>query len=444
MTEPSGPSATHRYTPHGAAAALMHCRDDEVLLSGPAGTGKSRACLEKVLLVLLLVPRSRALLVRKTLTSLTATGLVTLREHVIPELLATGAIRFYGGSTVEPPAYILENGSRLLFGGMDKPTKIMSSEYDLIFAQEAIELTQTDWDHLTSRLRNGRLSYQQIIGDTNPDRPSHWLKKQCDTGRTTLINCKHSDNPKLVDQKTGELTPAGKDYLGKLDRLTGVRLLRLRDGLWVAAEGLIFEEWDPDVHLVDPQPIPDDWERIWAVDFGFIHPFVLQRWAKDPDGRMILYAEHYKSRWTIDQHADQILAEVTDPETGEWIEPRPSAIVCDHDAESRARLEQLLGQMTVPADKRVKEGIQVVKQALRRPDPRSRPMVLIHRDAVKTRDEELVEAGHPWSTAQEIVGYVWDKDREQPVKILDDGCDALRYAIMHGTSTCELRIRDLW
>jgi len=32
----------------------MHAQDDEVLLSGPAGTGKSRACLEKVHLMALM------------------------------------------------------------------------------------------------------------------------------------------------------------------------------------------------------------------------------------------------------------------------------------------------------------------------------------------------------------------------------------------------------
>jgi hypothetical protein len=43
-----------------------------------------------------------------------------------------------------------------MIGGMDKPTKIMSSEYDFIYVQEAIELTETDWENLTTRLRNGR------------------------------------------------------------------------------------------------------------------------------------------------------------------------------------------------------------------------------------------------------------------------------------------------
>jgi len=448
-----GLSLVHEYSPYGAARTLMTARDDEVLLSGPAGTGKSRACLEKVLAVMLSVPRARALLVRKTLVSLSSTGLVTWREHVAAEVLAAGVVRYYGGSSVEPPAYIFSNGARVLVGGMDKATKIMSSEYDLIFVQEAIELTQTDWEHLTTRLRNGRVSYQQIIADTNPDKPSHWLKVRCDQGRTRLIACHHEDNPRLVDQDTRQPTPEGAVYLARLDNLTGVRHKRLRLGQWVAAEGQIYDEWDPAIHVVDPRPLPKSWTRLWSVDFGYLHPFVLQRWAVDPDGRMILYAEHYRTGQTIDQHAAQILSEVTDPATGQWLEPRPAAIVCDHDAESRARLETLLGQSTTPADKRVLEGIQVVQQALRIPtdptahsDHRPRPMLVVHRDAVRHRDPALVEAVAPTCTAEEIPGYIWDDPtkREQPVKLLDDGCDAMRYAAMWARQPRGVQIRDLW
>ena len=39
------------YRPYGTALGLMKERGREVLLAGPAGTGKSRACLEKLNLV---------------------------------------------------------------------------------------------------------------------------------------------------------------------------------------------------------------------------------------------------------------------------------------------------------------------------------------------------------------------------------------------------------
>jgi phage terminase large subunit len=42
------PPAARPYQPRGAARALLLSRAPEVLAAGPAGTGKSRACLEKV------------------------------------------------------------------------------------------------------------------------------------------------------------------------------------------------------------------------------------------------------------------------------------------------------------------------------------------------------------------------------------------------------------
>jgi phage terminase large subunit len=159
------PTATvhHSFRPYGAAKTLFECRDAEVLLSGPAGTGKSRACLEKLHIVALKYPGMRGLIVRKTAVSLTSTALVTWNEHVVAEGKRHGLLNWYGGSQQEPAQYTYSNGSRVTVGGMDKATRIMSSEYDVIYVQEAIELTLDDWEALTTRLRHGTMPYQQII-----------------------------------------------------------------------------------------------------------------------------------------------------------------------------------------------------------------------------------------------------------------------------------------
>ena len=118
----------HRYTPRGVCAALFEDHRPEILLSGPAGTGKSRACLEKLHLLALMNPGLRALIVRKTLASLGSTALVTWREHVATEAIAAGDVVYYGGSSEEPPQYRYGNGSRIMIGGMDKATRVMSSK----------------------------------------------------------------------------------------------------------------------------------------------------------------------------------------------------------------------------------------------------------------------------------------------------------------------------
>jgi phage terminase large subunit len=441
-------AVAHRYEPRGAAKTLFNDRRPEILLSGPAGTGKSRACLEKLHLMALLNPGMRGLIVRKTRESLGSTALVTYREHVAKEALAGGLVWFYGGSAEEPPQYRYSNGSKIMIGGMDKPTKIMSSEYDVAYVQEATELNTTDWENITTRLRNGVVSFQQLIADCNPDTPTHWLKQRCDRGGTVMVHCRHEDNPRLY-REDGSLTVEGRAYMNKLDALTGVRLQRLRFGRWVAAEGLIYEGFDPAVHLVDAFPIPASWQRWWVVDFGFTNPFVLQCWAEDPDGRLWLYREIYRTRRLVEDHARDILrvvrrcAECCDSKAGdhdchtckacrlEWIEPRPRAIICDHDAEDRATLERHLGMSTSAAKKTVSDGIQAFQSRLKSAGD-GKPRVFLMRGVVVERDPELDESKKPASTEEEIVGYVWavkpgGELKEQPLKENDHGMDCCRY-----------------
>lgn len=410
----------------------MEDRAAEVLIVGPAGTGKSRACLEKMHAMALLSPGFRGLMLRKTQVSLTSSGLVTWRRDVVPESERAGVVWFYGGSAEEPAQYRYANGSTVVVGGMDKATKILSSEYDLVYVQEATELSENDWETLTTRLRSGVASFQQLVGDCNPAADTHWLKRRCDFGQTRMLHSRHEDNPLLFTDEGGR-TVEGERYLSILDQLTGVRYRRLRRGEWASAEGVVYEGWDSAVHLVDRFPIPDTWRRYWAVDFGYTNPFVCQWWAEDDDGRLYLYREVYHTQRLVEDHARQILAQVV--KGGVWTEPKPSAIVCDHDAEGREQLRRRLGVSTTPARKQVREGIQAVQSRLK-PAGDGKPRLFILRDSLVEADPSLVEARRPLSTEQEIPGYAWDiragkPPKEEPVKDDDHGCDAMRYMVMY-------------
>ena len=435
----------HTYRPRGACRKVILCRDPEVLVAGPAGTGKSRACLEKLHAMCLANPGMRGLICRKTGATLSGTALVTFRRFVIQEALLNGDIEYYGGSASEPAQYRYTNGSVVAIGGLDKISKIMSSEYDVIYVQEATELTENDWESLTTRLRSWVVSFQQILGDCNPSSPTHWLRMRCVNGRTTMLESRHEDNPILFNSD-GTVTDRGADYLKKLDSLTGVRHERLRLGNWVSAEGSIYEEFVPDMHIIDEIPagqrevdifgVPKKWPRYWSVDFGFVHPFVLQCWAADEDGRLYMYREIYHSRRTVDVHAAEIMNIVAplDPADKEgkrriWREPQPRGIICDHDAEGRAVLERETGMSTSPAHKSVLEGIEAVQVRLKDAGD-GKPRIFFLRTATVRTDPELSDAARPTSTIEEIPGYVWDsKGKEAPTKIDDDGCDAMRYMV---------------
>lgn len=415
--------AMRPYEPFGACKEIFYNRAEEILVSGPAGTGKSRAILEKMHACMERWPGARALIVRKTREALTEAALVTYEEKVLPERHPA----LNGPQRRNRQHYEYPNSSVVVVGGMDKAGKIMSTEFDFIFPQEAIELTEHDWESLTTRLRNGVMPFQQIVGDTNPDAPHHWLKQRCDRGATDMLESRHEDNPVLFDHKSGLWTAFGLNYIAKLDRLTGARRERLRFGRWAAAEGLVYEDWDRAVHLIDRFEIPLEWRRWWVVDFGYSNPFVWQAWAEDGDGRLYRYREIYSTQTLVEDHAARIVDLTRD-------EPRPVEIICDHDAEDRATLERKLGMRTEAAHKAVSPGIQAV-QARLKPAGDGKPRIFYLRDSLAERDEALMESRRPCCTEEEYDGYVWPKgidgkpQKEEPVKADDHGMDATRYLV---------------
>lgn len=449
------PELVHHFEARGANLAAMKSKAPRVLLAGPAGTGKTSAWLEKAHQLCLRTPKVKCLIMRQTLVSLTASGVQTYEQHVAAEALLDGTVKFFGGSQRLPPAFQYSNGSSISLGGLDNPMKVMSTEYDWIYVIEATECSTDALEKLTSRLRNGRLSFHQLALDCNPDAPNHPLKLDSEQGKILMLHSRHEDNPRYFNAD-GTMTKAGVDYMAKLDALTGVRYLRLRKGIWAAAEGVIFEEFNPAVHIIDRRDIPAEWDRFWTVDFGFVHPFVWQDWAVAPDGQLVLVREIFHTQRLVEDHARDIrricgwgpidsltgreLPYEGPPVTG-WDAKKPRIILCDHDAEDRATLERHLGIPTRPANKNVKDGLQNT-QARFRLDARGKPRIMIMRDGVVRTDPALVDAKKPTCTVEEIPGYVWnDKGKEEPVKNEDDGCDAMRYAVQEADTGVRPRVR---
>jgi phage terminase large subunit len=419
----------------GAPARLFREAHGEIVISGPAGTGKTRAILEWIH-HRCSTEHVRFLILRKTLESLKASALVTFQEQVLHDFdgrrsVADG-VTYFGGNKLLPAQFIYEaTGSVIVIGGMDRSSKVLSTEYNGgIYVNEITELTLDEFEKLTGRTDRPTVGAAPppslVLGDCNPDRPTHWIKQRAGQGKLKLWNSVHEDNPSMWNRVTKQWTEAGKRYLARLDNLTGVRYLRLRKGIWAAAEGVIYEEWDENRHVVDRYDIPYGWPRIWGVDFGYVNPFVWQAWAIKPDGEMVMYREIYLTRRLVSDLSKLIL-------TVSANDPPPVAIIVDHDAEDRATFEAETGYETTAARKSVSPGLQ--KMALRLRGENDKPRMTFMKDSlVHDRDQDLVDRGKPSCTVDEIPGYVWDTSQgrnkgEQPVKLDDHGCDTARYVV---------------
>lgn len=416
-------STEPRFKFYGNAVKLIESTDHQVILSGPAETGKTYACCEKLHRLCMTYPNTQAAIVRKTYQSMPGSVLQTFAK-----VIEGSGVTSYGGE--KPQWYDYPNKSRVWVGGMDHPDKVLSSERDCIYVNQAEELDLSDWETLRTRAtgRAGHVPHPQVIGDCNPGTNTHWIKALSSAGTLPLLESRHEDNPTLFDQETGEITEQGKLTLSILDELTGPRKARLRYGQWAGAEGMVYEDsWDAKRNIIDRFPIPADWCRYLSIDFGFTNPFVCQWWAEDPDGRLYMYRELYHTQRLVEDHARQIKSY----SAGERIE----AVICDHDAEGRATFEKHAGMSTVPAKKEVLAGIEAVS-ARQRPAGDDKSRLFLMRDSLIERDTSLAEKHKPTCTVEETEGYVWKQSatpgrKEEPLKENDHGEDAKRYMVAH-------------
>lgn len=413
------------YEPRGGALRFFRSRASRILLEGPAGTGKTSAILEKINALCDKYAGFRALICRKTRASMNETVLVTLEDIL-------GRHHF---SMRDPPArrnrevYEYANGSCVVVGGLDKPEKTFSGEYDIVAVFEAIECDENDIELLLRTLRHGkwrpswsRGPHHALVMDTNPGPETHWLNHRDDW--LERIESRHEDNPRLWDGR--DWTDEGRAYIAMLDALTGHRRERLRYGRWVSAEGLVYHEFDRRVHVIDK--MPDGWEswpKYRAIDFGFKDPFVCL-WAAVKDDRVYVYREMYRSQRIVADHA----ARINELSRGESY----VATIADHDAEDRATLARH-GITTTPAQKDIASGLDAVRSRLRVLGD-GRPSLFILRGCGVEHDGELARAKRPTSLLEEFDCYVWKRradktEKDEPMDRDNHALDALRYLCKH-------------
>ena len=403
------------YEPRGAALELFKSKRREVVLSGPAGTGKSRAALEKLNLVCMQRP-VRAAIVRKVRSSITQSAMVTLESKVLPQ---PSAVRWHDTDQ----EYRYPNGARIVVGGLDDPAKLGSTEFDLVYVQEATELEAEDWGMLLRGLRNNVLSYQQLLADCNPSYPDHWLKVRCESGQTQYLESSHEDNPLLYD--SGDWTEFGKEYIRTLDSLKGFQKQRLRYGIWCSAEGMYFQEWIPEVHVVEPFDVPKDWPRWLSVDYGYAVPFCVLWFTRDPDTRKIyVYREVYASGLRDEQQAEVILEHTGEEKVAlRVLDPSMFNSRAEQNRPSIAAVYANAGLTGLyPAMNNRKQGWAVMRRALAHDEHPARFQVM--RGRAPNLCREIPSLVHDPLDPEDVADIVGGR------KIDDHAADACRYGLV--------------
>ena len=425
-----------------AQRTFMEATNPEILYSGAFGAGKSRIGCEKIYFLCGKYPGNKALIVRKTFSSLKTTTMDTWFRFVCPKERIVSYNK-------QEHLVTLDTGSEVLFAGLDKASRIGSFEAGAIFADETIEFTEEEYLMLLGRLRFPNVPFHQLMGATNPDNPYHWLHNRFynspelkQSGQVLTVEASAHSNP---------FTP--ETYKQSLSTFKGKYYQRYVLGNWISFEGLVYDNWDTGKHVIPrnttflgltgdvKKPIPSgsDWLHYRSMDFGFTNPFVCQWWATQvykyigeegsqdrveipPSERIyIRYKEIYFSGRPVTEHAKTIVDNT---------DYKVEASFADWDAGDRAILAQA-GIPTVSAKKDVSAGIQTVYHMI------SNDQVYLLQDSTVEVDQSLESASKPTSSEQEFYSYNRPKSRtnvanakEDPIKLDDHGMDTIRY-ILH-------------
>lgn len=393
------PMSKKGVTLRGGALQLWRSKDTEVILAGPADTGKTWAALHKLDALMWKYPGSQAAIVRKTQKSLYGTVCQTFQNKVINR----ESISIYGGDKT-PDRYIYPKGSIIWLGGMDNPDKVLSSERDFIYVNQSEELEEGDWETLRTRCsgRAGNAPYSQLYGDCNPGGSKHWIRERTQRGSLTLLQSKHKDNPELYDE-TGKLTEQGKIRLSALESLTGVRRKRLLEGIWATAEGAVYDMFDPQVHVVE-RPLSEFKQFGLAVDEGYTNPQVILLIGEDSDDRWHVISEYYER--------GKLPSEVV--VAAQKLCFDYSAYLAAVDAAAAGLIADLQNANVpaIAAKGRVLDGIYAIQDRL----------------AIQKDDKpRLTVAPACVNTINEFESYQWKTGKDEPLKENDHSMDALRY-----------------
>lgn len=266
------------------------------------------------------------------------------------------------------------------FISLDQPQKVRGRKRDILFINEANELTYEDFRQLLLRTTD------KVIIDYNPSDEYHWIYDNvCTREDAAFYRTTYRDNPYLNQTQIQEIERL------QLEDLNYWKIYGL--GERGVSGATIYTNWE-ETDIIDAQG-----EVAYGLDFGFNNPTALVKCVRTDAGlyvQQLLYQSHLTNN-------DLIAA------LKQHINSR-NIIYCDSAEPDRIAELSRAGFNVRPAKKEVKVGID------------------------KCKSVRIYAHGH--ELVKEIRNYKWKVDTnenpiDEPVKINDHALDAMRYGAYH-------------
>lgn len=304
---PDNTSVIDISTMNSKQAQFFKSRKRFVAYGGARGGGKSWSVQHKSPLLALFYAGIKILLLRRTYKDLE-------RNHVrVLEPMLKGIARY----SRQEKCFYFPNGSILELGYCASEGDVLQyqgQEYDIIFIDEATQFSEFQFETLTACMRGANNFPKRMYLTCNPGGIGHeWVKRLFVSRKYResenpddyeFISATVFDNKVLLDNDPG--------YVNMLNNLSEGLRQAWRDGNWDMLAGQYFSEFDRNVHVIEPIPIPDNWKRYRTIDYGLDCLACL--WiAIDERGDYYVYREYAESDKVISQGAEELIA-LTDAE----------------------------------------------------------------------------------------------------------------------------------
>lgn len=383
-----------------------------VLLTGSAGGGKSFLAGHMMHRAMQRNEGAQGVILRKTRESMNNSTVLFYEREIIGK---DKRVKHNRGQH----RFEYDNGSIVAYGGMkdeDQREQIrsigQSGGVDRVWLEEATRFEEADYNELLARMRGTATGYTQIVLTTNPDSPTHWIK-------TRLIDQQEAH---VYFSRAQDNIHNDVEYVSKLEQMTGIQRLRLLEGKWIQAEGVVFDNWD-NANISEDAEYNPDLPVIWGVDDGYAkgtgegtasyHPRVILFAQETAQGGFNVFDEIYVTGELSEVTIANALAK-----------PYRKAEVAYADssaAELRSRLWNA-DIITVAATHPVHEGIKNLRRLIC--DGRGVRLFRIHPRCVNLAREM---ATYRYDDASRVASI----GEPKPLKLDDHGPDAARYLCWH-------------
>ena len=362
---------------------------------GAVRSGKTYISVLRFLKELTYGPAGEYVIIAKTYDS--------FKRNVLPHLIGRiGAdAKYYKGSR-EMNIW----GKTIHIVGADDEraeSKIRGPTFSGAYVDEATIIPESVFKMLISRCAMGGA---KIFCTTNPDSPYHWFKRDylTDNSDVNSWQFKLEDNP--------ELTDFDREYL--IRQYKGLWYQRFILGMWVQAEGAVYDFFDEKLHVINHPPSFTS-SYIVGVDYGTTNPCAFVLIGVDPNKFPNVWVEdeyYFDSKVQQRQKTDSEYAS----DFKKFIGLKPiKAIYIDPSAVSfRVELQKQGVQNLYTAKNEVMDGIRKVSEYM--------------------GNGTLKICRKCSNVIKEITSYVWDvasyrTGEDKPLKQNDHALDAIRYAI---------------